>query len=150
MLFAGEQNREDLILEVQLIQVYLHLPQPVSSLTRREMLAEKAEGAPGPAFPTRTDPVCWAWEASVHCAILHILSHCRSQLPDPHKIIWPAKTVEIETGQNPLHLKWPSGGALLPKRCTSTSFVPLQWIYSVGKIWFCMPAYLDRHLYRMH
>lgn len=68
-------------------------PKPESSLKGRGMLVEESEGA----FLMGTDPVCGVWEASLHCAILHILSHCRAQLPDPHKIIWPARTGEEET-----------------------------------------------------
>lgn len=81
------------------------LPEPESSLKGRGMLVEESEGA----FPMGTDPFCGVWEASLHWAILHILSHCRAQLLDPHKIIWHARTGEEETSWSPLevpfHLK---------------------------------------------
>lgn len=59
MPLTGGQKRDGLILEVQLIQIYTrsHIAW-VSSLKRRGMLAEESEGAPGSAFPVRTDSAC--------------------------------------------------------------------------------------------
>lgn len=60
---------------------------------------------------------------------------------------WPSQnhlTCQDWWGRNQLK---PTGGALPPQKWISSLVALLQWIYSVGKIWACVPGYLGRHLY---
>lgn len=144
MLFTGEQKRNNLILEVQLIQMCANVSPTACAQPPKERNASRGvRRSTGVSFPQRTDPVCRVWAASPHCNILHTLS---LQIPDT----WPSQNhLVCQECWERNQLK-ATGGAFPPKGWTSSLVAPLQWIYLVGKIWACIPGYLDRPLYRMH